>query len=146
MPAGVIEIAGHIRPACGGSPGPAGARINGRVCDTPHLGDQTAAVQGSGDQIRGQGCAGAGEVTGGCAEAGRDQGCIFAPVHVGVLMLIDGGIAGGPGKQVIVRGVHGVFQGAGRGDADDRQYEGSQTKGFQPHLLYSFHSFLDLYF
>ena len=38
------------------------------------------------------------------------------------------------------------FQGAGRGDADGRQYEGSQTKGFQPHLLYSFHSFLDLYF
>ena len=118
VPAGVIEIAGHIRPACGGSPGPAGARINGRVCDLPTWETKPPPSRAPGTRLGVRAVPGAGEVTGGCAEAGRDQGCIFAPVHVGVLMLIDGGIAGGPGKQVIVRGVHGVFRALAGGDAD----------------------------
>ena len=49
----------------------------------------------------------------GLPEAGRDQGCVLAPVHIGIFPLIDRIIAGGPAEQVILWGVHRVFQRAG---------------------------------
>lgn len=71
------------------------------------------SVQSTGNQVGGQGCAGAGEIAGWAAEAGRDQGCVLAPVHIGIFPLIDRIIAGGPAEQVILWGVHRVFQRAG---------------------------------
>lgn len=60
---------------------------------------QAAALQRTGNQVGGQGCAGAGEIAGWAAEAGRDQGCVLAPVHIGIFPLIDRlSIAGGPAE------------------------------------------------
>ena len=108
--AGVVEI------ACDGGKrwaAPVAAAVHSRISDAPCLRYQAAALQRTGNQVGGQGCAGAGEIAGWAAEAGRDQGCVLAPVHIGIFPLIDRIIAGGPAEQVILWGVHRVFQRAG---------------------------------
>ena len=102
----VIEAAGHIRPSDRACPCPAGVRAYSGIGDASRLGNQPAAVQGAGEQIGGQGLAGAGEIAGGGAEGGRDQGGVLAPVHVGVLLLIDRAVTGRPAEQVVLRGLN----------------------------------------
>lgn len=63
----------------------------------------------------------------GLPKTGGDQGGVLAPIHIGVLPLIDGVIRGGPAEQVIVWGVHGVFQCAGLPYAEGAEH-GSQQK------------------
>ena len=112
----------------------------------PHsAGDQVAAVQRPARREVGrQELAGARQIAGGGAEAGRDQGAALAPVHVGVCPLVDGVIAGG-GAEVPGRGgFEIVILGVGRGDDHRRQQGGGGQQGFPFHLVYSFHAFFVL--
>ena len=81
-----------------------------------HLVHQPAA-ESAGDEVGREILTAAGEVAGGRPEAGGDQGGVLAPIHVGVLPLVDGVVAGGLTEEVILRGVEGILQGAGLGDA-----------------------------
>ena len=68
----------------------AASRVAGGVgSGAVHLIDQPAA-KSAGDEVGGEVLAAAGEVAGGRPEAGSDQGRVLAPVHVGVLPLVDG--------------------------------------------------------
>ena len=113
MSAGVVEIAGD------GSIADVLARtapifcVDHRIVDAPCLGHQPAAIQSAGDKIGRQRVAAAGEVTGRRAKSRRDQGGVLTPVYIGIFPFVDGVIAGRSAEQVIVRGLHGIFQGAG---------------------------------
>ena len=113
MSAGVVEIAGD------GCIADVLARtapiscVDHRIVDAPGLGHQPATIQSTGDEIGRQRVAAAGEVTGRCAKSRRDQSGVLTPVYIGIFPFVDGVIAGRSAKQGIVRGLHGIFQGAG---------------------------------
>ena len=166
---GVVQAAGHLGeghglPACGAAAAHRGkavavyadAGVCGRViaggiqrgptvraAHAAHLIDQPS-VERAGGQVWGEVLAGARQVAGGSAEAGRDQGGVLGAVHVGVLPLVDGIVAGGPSEQIVVRAADAVFQSAGRGHAQGAQQDGGQDGAqFSSHRLPSFSKFFE---
>ena len=120
----LIEVLGRNPPHTAGH-----AVLRHGVIRAAHLIHQPAGKR-AGNKGRGQMFAAAGEVVGGGAEAGGYQGHVLAPVHVGVLLLADGIIAGRSGEEEILRPVIAVLQCAGLDGAQGADHAGQQ-KSFQ---------------